>query len=289
MTFQYCSDIHLELLSEFNHNKLLRFIEQRINPSADYLILAGDIGQAHRPNYKFLLSWCSSHFKKTFVVAGNHEYYTTNRHCYTMSEVDQKLKEVCDQFNNVKFLQKKRYEFIDNNIKYIILGCTFWAPIPNQYQGIIAIIMNDYRMIHNDDNFSLKPSDSDKIHQDHKFWLFSELDDIVSKNDNDLIEYSADFESDYELDQSITSQSYSSTKVIVITHHAPSLKLNQKVDLPCGYAADYEHLIGDYVYAWVSGHTHEVHNYKTDSGTLILANCIGYIQQQTGYNNSAIF
>ena len=128
MTFQYCSDIHLELLQESNNNKLLRFIEQRINPSADYLILAGDIGQAHRPNYKFLLSWCSSNFKKTFIVAGNHEYYTTNRHCYTMSEVDQQLKEVCDQFSNVKFLQKKRYEFIDNDVKYIILGGNAVSP-----------------------------------------------------------------------------------------------------------------------------------------------------------------
>lgn len=264
MSFQYCSDIHLELLKEFNGFKLLKFIEQCIKPSADYLILAGDIGHAHRPNYKILLKWCSEKFKKTFIVAGNHEYYTTNKHTYNMNEVDSKLNEACNEFNNVKFLQKKRYEFIDNNVKYIILGCTFWAPIPNQYEGVVALLMNDYQMIHNSDGFLLKPHESNELHENHKYWLFSELDDIYA-NETDNV------------------------KLIVITHHAPSLKLNENVNVPCGYAADYEHLIGKYVYAWISGHTHEVHNYKTKDGTLMLANCIGYQQQSTGYNNSATF
>ena len=131
--FQLASDIHLELLHESTKQKLLKYIENIIIPTAQNLILAGDIGHSHRPNYKYFINWCSENFKRVFVISGNHEYYTTSsmmkKHTYTIKDIDHRLQEVCNEFDNVYFLQKDRFEFIEYNVKYIILGCTFWAPI----------------------------------------------------------------------------------------------------------------------------------------------------------------
>lgn len=268
MTFQYCSDLHLELFPECSENKFCKIIREKIQPNGDFLILAGDIGHVHRVNYKFLLKWCSINFEKTFIVTGNHEYYRTNKHAYSIEEVDENTRKVCSEFENIIFLQKDHYEFVHNKCRFIILGCTFWAPIPLEYEAQIAVLMNDYRNIFNNKHLLLRPCESDKMHQDHKTWLFNELDEINSF---------------------LKTEKEEKVKVIVITHHAPCLNLNKEIYLPYGYASDYEHLIGNYVYAWVSGHTHEIHNYTSEHGVLFISNCIGYRTQRTGFDKSAVF
>ena len=67
MKIQYISDIHLEFMKD---NLVNTFIN-RIQPFAEILILAGDIGNPYQRRYKTLLEYVNNTFKKTFIIAGN--------------------------------------------------------------------------------------------------------------------------------------------------------------------------------------------------------------------------
>ena len=72
MKIQYASDLHLE----FAENK--SFIEHGgLEPVGDVLVLAGDVSYlGDRKMWKRpFWDWCAEHFKETFVVPGNHEFY----------------------------------------------------------------------------------------------------------------------------------------------------------------------------------------------------------------------
>ena len=72
MTIQYASDLHLEFPENQN------FIERGgIVPAGDVLVLAGDVSYlGDRKMWKRpFWDWCAEHFRETFVVPGNHEFY----------------------------------------------------------------------------------------------------------------------------------------------------------------------------------------------------------------------
>jgi DNA repair exonuclease SbcCD nuclease subunit len=255
--FQIASDIHLELLGAYNQDKVIRFIEYRIKPAAPFLLLAGDIGQASRLNYNYLLEWASKHFVKVFVVTGNHEYYHSR--LKSMDEVDNKHREVCKLFPNVYFLQKDRFDFSYQGREYTILGCTFWAVIPLAYRHYISSLMNDFNAIRRDEMRPFTPEESHRLHLDHSGWLFGELAKL--KNAGRI--------------------------VIVLTHHTASLRMD-KGTLACGYSSNYEEKIPKEVYLWASGHTHENLHIQTKTGTWLISNCIGYLTQSTGYKTQCI-
>lgn len=66
--FQINSDLHLEIGQQYSSFE--------IKPSADYLILAGDIGRLI--DYEDFLGFLriqTAQFKLVFLVLGNHEFY----------------------------------------------------------------------------------------------------------------------------------------------------------------------------------------------------------------------
>ena len=71
MKIQYCSDLHLE----FKANS--QFLEKfPLVPSADILILAGDITYMRKDFYEHsFFDFLSENWKQVFWIPGNHEFY----------------------------------------------------------------------------------------------------------------------------------------------------------------------------------------------------------------------
>jgi len=110
MFIQVYSDLHLEYLKS-NLN---------FEPKSDVLVLAGDIGQLHLPSYKFFIDYVSNNWKKTFIVLGNHEYYSNQ---FTYHELRCKYTEFFNNYTNITLLDKTSeiYEGVQ------FMGCTLWG------------------------------------------------------------------------------------------------------------------------------------------------------------------
>jgi len=122
MKIRYLSDLHLEFIKP---NKITKFIK-KIPPGInnEVCILAGDIGNPYKLNYDLLMNYMSENFEKTYVIAGNHEYYNKTK---TMNETKQYLKEYFEKFNNITFLDNN-YEIYNN---HCFIGTTLWSKITN--------------------------------------------------------------------------------------------------------------------------------------------------------------
>jgi predicted phosphodiesterase len=131
MKIQYISDIHLELLFK-NSIKMVKYL---IQPEAEICVLAGDIGNPYDKSYEDFLLDINSKFKKTFIIAGNHEYYKND-----IIDTKEKIKSVCDNFKNITFLDNS-YEDYEG---YRFVGTTLWTDIKNKQYTI-----NDTKMIKN--------------------------------------------------------------------------------------------------------------------------------------------
>jgi predicted phosphohydrolase len=74
MILQYCSDLHLEFPQNETYIK-----DNPIQPIGDILILAGDITLFTRiDRQKDFFNYISDHFKETYWIPGNHEYYQSD-------------------------------------------------------------------------------------------------------------------------------------------------------------------------------------------------------------------
>ncbi|AYV78749.1 MAG: metallophosphatase, partial [Edafosvirus sp.] len=88
-----------------------------------------------------------------------------------------------------------------------------------------------------------------------------------------------------------TIDKFKDKKLIIMTHHVPSLKLiNEKyIDDPinCCFVTDLEYLMKDNVYYWLSGHTHTSAKEKINNCTCII-NPKGYYDENPEYNTSYV-
>jgi predicted phosphodiesterase len=132
MKFQYLSDLHLE-----HGNKVV------IDSCAEYLILAGDIGDPNNDYFSFFEK-ISPKFKLIFVIAGNHEYYARKR---SMSETEKLIAEILGKFKNIIYLQNNVYHFPDSNIS--VFGSTMWTEIDEFEEQDIRYTLSDFRCIPN--------------------------------------------------------------------------------------------------------------------------------------------
>lgn len=119
--FRYFSDLHLEFIKP---NKIDQFIKKIPSGIDEICILAGDIGNPYESNYDFFMNFISKNFKKTFVIAGNHEYYNSTK---TIQETNEFMEDYFKKFNNINFLNNN-YEKYEN---YCFIGTTLWSKITN--------------------------------------------------------------------------------------------------------------------------------------------------------------
>lgn len=137
---QYASDLHLEFPANKEYLKL-----HPLQPVADVLVLAGDIMPfATVEKHQDFLSYISDHFKTSYWLPGNHEYYH-----FDMADKSNVLHE---QIRNNVFLVNNT-SVVHENVKLIF--STLWSHISPGYQWQIERSLNDFHLIkHNGYRFS---------------------------------------------------------------------------------------------------------------------------------------
>ena len=131
---QVCSDIHLEMgdIDEIHFSKI-------IQPSAEILVLAGDIGHPSEPIFDKFIAYCASLFKHVLFISGNHEYYSK-----TMRETEKCIEQIVNNYSNVIYLNNKTFEYEG----IVFVGTTLWSQLPETESMYKLFAVNDFKKIH---------------------------------------------------------------------------------------------------------------------------------------------
>lgn len=247
MKIQYASDLHLE----FPENKKF-LLENPLIPVADILVLAGDIVpfaimDQHEDFFRFL----SAHYKATYWVPGNHEFYGTDI-ALKGGKIQENILSNVHLVNNVSV-------FI-NDVKFLFT--TLWSTIRpgNQYQ--IEHSISDFSQIRNKGfRFSAKAFNDQHIAS--KEFLIRELKQpfpknvVVTHHVPTLLNYPEQYNGD---------------------------------DLTDAFAVEFFDLIKEStVNAWIFGHHHVNVGAFTIGNTAMVTNQMGYVRygEQDGFNTNA--
>jgi predicted phosphodiesterase len=257
-TFQIASDLHLEF-----YEKVTMFTSI-IKPSADYLVLAGDIGYPLHANYKQFITDVSQHFKKVFIIAGNHEYYQMSITTLTMDEINKKITDLCNDLPNVTYLNNTSVE-LNNDI--VILGTTLWTNVPTHLKSYIGQHMNDYKHIYKRVNNGILKNitvdDTCALHKKNVEWLKGDINKYQDTN----------------------------KKLIIVSHHLPSnvfiAEKYKNHPLQNGFVTNLEYLMKEPICVWIAGHTHS--NINTEFNKIkCVVNPMGYPNENMDFKNDQV-
>jgi predicted phosphohydrolase len=246
--FQIVSDLHIEYKTNEVPDPLTL-----ITPSADVLILAGDIGSFYQYNQlkTFLINLCP-HFKVVIYIPGNHEYYTVQGYppqkMYTLLHNFVQMEQI---INNLYILNRSSAYIND----VCIVGCTLWSEPKSHVPKFIVRIpeMNTrvYAQKHADDLVYIKK----------------------------MIKYCR------KKEQKLLVITHHCPTYSVITSKK---KLKDKyISL---YATELDYLlVKENVHTWVAGHIHMNFDLITDGKTRLVSNQRGKPKDRiTDYNKSMI-
>ena len=209
-----------------------------------------DLGRRQLTALRFrdFLKRCSFQFPHVVYVAGNHEFY----HGKWKASL-QYLRDECAKFPNVYFLE--RDVKVINDVTFI--GATLWTDC-NKGDPLtlhaLADMMNDYRIIRNDEHgyTKLRPAHSMYRHQQTIAYLKAILPDMKDRT------------------------------IVFVGHHAPSKqsthpKYQNDQLMNGGYSSDLSEFILDHpeIKLWTHGHTHDPFDYMIGT-TRIVCNPRGY-------------
>eukprot|EP00027_Filamoeba_sp_ATCC50430_P006922 CAMPEP_0168559912 /NCGR_PEP_ID=MMETSP0413-20121227/10778_1 /TAXON_ID=136452 /ORGANISM="Filamoeba nolandi, Strain NC-AS-23-1" /LENGTH=189 /DNA_ID=CAMNT_0008591175 /DNA_START=290 /DNA_END=856 /DNA_ORIENTATION=+ len=150
----------------------------------------------------------------------------------------------------------------DNQTQSIrVIGCTLWSHIPKEEISIRTDVMNDYKLIYQDNPDKLEPisvTDTNNWHKDEVQWIAHQIEEAKAEKQ----------------------------KVVVLTHHVPSLRIS---GTDYGYGTNLEYLLGGPVVLWCFGHTH-CSCQSLIKGTLLCSNQQGYIMmgEKTGFHSEFV-
>lgn len=268
MRFSVASDIHLEFGK----------IDIRNTGKADVLILAGDImvakdlGNGYNYAQKFF-EQVSQEFDKVIYVMGNHEHYR-----FDFAKTESRIREFLSQFPNVNFLEKSHIEIGDT----MFVGATMWTNF-NKNDEISKLVadkgMNDFRIIEN----SNRMINYRQVHineSGEECTKFATRPGIFRAQDA--------YEDNCKAMEYFTETLKTHNKVVVVTHHSPSMlsvhKKYRDSNLNYAYSSANELFVMNHpqIKCWIHGHTHESFDYMLGD-TRIICNPRGYI----GYEQSA--
>jgi 3',5'-cyclic AMP phosphodiesterase CpdA len=248
MKINLCSDLHLEF-------------SDLVLPGGDILIVAGDLCEAknlHRDQfYRFIQEECSSKYKETIMVMGNHEHYG-----YQFEKTADHIRSHLP--DNVYLLEKDTH--VINDVLFV--GGTMWTDINRNdpaTHSVLRYSMNDYRYIKQFDSannayYKLTTQRTMQEHADTVAYFKQVLDD---------------------------NRTGPQLPVVVVSHHSPSTlstkpRYEHDREMNGGYSSDLSEFILDYpeIAVWVHGHTHDRFNYQIGS-TRILCNPRGYLGHES--------
>ena len=250
--FQYASDLHLEFYDK--HDKGAIDFRQWIEPSAPYLILAGDIGQPHRASYHTFIRQAATAFDRIYLIAGNHEFYNKTM---PMDAIKQ----------NIRTGLPANVEFLDNTATTTpeglrILGSTLWSNILPHEMVDSLYFLADFRLIKHTEDKAWTPHSYILQHATDRNWLEEQLNDHPEQ------------------------------PTLVMTHHLPSFECiaDEFVGKPMNscFASDLDELFVPPVKAWVAGHTHTP-MIKEVNEIPVYINPAGYPNEHRKYNRKATF
>ena len=135
---QVCSDVHLER-GDITINDFPSIIE----PCAEILALAGDIGDPYSPIFEEFIRYCSSRFRYVLFVSGNHEYYG-----HDMRSTDRCIENLFGYYTNVIYLNNRTFEYEG----ILFVGSTLWSNIPGDVSTYDLSSYQDYVRIEDFDH-----------------------------------------------------------------------------------------------------------------------------------------
>lgn len=239
MKVQYASDLHLERPDNSRYIK-----HHPLIPSAEILVLAGDIGIMGSDNFTKHPFWnfVSDNFERTLVVPGNHEFFGK----YNINLVPQ--GEVSSIHTNVTIHYNDTIRIGD--VDFIL--STLWSEISVENYEDIRNIMGDFHRIYDGE----KLLERQRYNQEHKLCL-------------DYINYAV--------------KSSNAEKIVVVSHHIPSFELVAQEYLGSIYNEAFTVELNDFIKSthidsWIYGHSHR--NIDSTVGqTRCLSNQLGYVLQ----------
>lgn len=235
---QYASDLHLE----FPENT--RFLENSpIQPVADVLVLAGDMGYLGNEDYveHSFWDWASRNYEQVIVIPGNHEFYQG----YDLGKLHNGWS--MEIRPNVKCYYNAVIPLTDD---IDLIASTFWGHIEAKDAFVTERSVNDF--------YYIKANGVVMNSQ-----LFNEENDKCRAF----------------IKKSVTESN--AKHVIVATHHVPSYELvsPQFMGSPINGAFTVE--LGNFIVHspieyWIYGHSHRNID-KVIGGTKCVSNQLGYV------------
>lgn len=240
MKIQYASDLHLE----FGENsKWLK--DNPLIPSADILVLAGDIGYFGDANYKThpFWDWASRNYKQVIVIPGNHELYKL----FDINELNEGW--TLEIRNNIRAYYNCIIP-LDEETDLIV--STLWAKVPPSEEYLTEHCVSDFKRIRNGE-YCLSAQRFNDEHDRCRDFIEKAVAESNAKN------------------------------IIVATHHVPSFALMSDEFRGSSLNGAFTVELGSYIADsrinyWIYGHSHRNID-KTIGHTQCVSNQLGYVFQ----------
>ena len=258
INIQICSDLHIEF-----HASYADIPKDIIVPASPILALLGDIGlpfqvddQGIRVYEQFLLDQ-AERFEKVFVIAGNHEYYSSEN---TMDEIKEEIYRICNLKPDILYFLDNS-SIVLNDIRFT--GSTLWSFIPPEDYNFIKNSYKGFRLIN-------KKKIVDEIETNNK--LITVVPEDITKIHTEAVEFIK-----FEIEKFKENKEKA---IILLTHHAPTYQNVVAKEDPVT-SVDATNL--EYLYCkgmfWFFGHTH-FNSKQVINEAVIISNQRGYYKNR---------